>query len=205
MTISLRGRRLGDPHDFGVRLEAFDPRTLELAPAQSFAARSPSFHRTLVFKHAADQQRRKRPRGRHRGRFMTWIEKLQRASAVQAERRADPWREKLNEALRGMEAMGTAALLDLLDVPKTTGSARRLATTMRSMGWVGLKSRRLMPGGYFDTTTRGWMRPLRENRYSSPLMNSTAGAAGINQDGGYHEISGRHVSREHGHARDHQR
>jgi hypothetical protein len=124
---------------------------------------------------------------------MSWMEKLQRASAKQGERRADPWRETLNEALRGVEAMGTAALLDLLDVPKTTGNARRLATTMRSIGFIPLKSRRLMPGGFRDTTIRGWMRPLRENRYSSPPTNPTAGAAGINQEGGYHEMSGRNV------------
>ena len=114
---------------------------------------------------------------------MSWMEKLQRANAGRFERRADPWRQTLENALRGVEAMGTAALLDLLDVPKTTGNARRLATTMRSLGWVGLKSRRLMPGGFRDTTIRGRMRPLRENRYLSPPMNSTAGAAGINQRG----------------------
>ena len=44
-----------------------------------------------------------------------------------------------------VECTSTVALLDLLGFPPTTGNARRLALTMRSMGWVGLKSRRLVP------------------------------------------------------------
>jgi hypothetical protein len=60
-----------------------------------------------------------------------------------------------------VEAISSVALLDLLDVPKTTGNARRLATNMRALGFVPLKSRRLAPGGFRDTTIRGWMRALR--------------------------------------------
>jgi hypothetical protein len=59
--------------------------------------------------------------------------------------------------------MSTVALLDLLDVPQTTGNARRLAQTMRSLGFIPLKSRRLMPGGFRDNTIRGWARPIRES------------------------------------------
>ena len=65
------------------------------------------------------------------------------------------------------------SLVSLLGVPATTGNARRLAHTMRSLGFVGIKSRRLMPGGFRDTTIRGWARPFRERRCS----NSTTGAA----------------------------
>jgi hypothetical protein len=54
------------------------------------------------------------------------------------------------------------ALPDLLDLPATTGKVRRLAKTMRAMGFVPLKSRRLMPGGFRETTIRGWARPIRE-------------------------------------------
>jgi hypothetical protein len=94
---------------------------------------------------------------------MSWIEKLYQARAEISERRSDPWRGVLARALPGnVSAISTVALLDLLDVPPTTGNARRLAQTMRSMGWVGLKSRRLMPGGFRDTTIRGWARPCRE-------------------------------------------
>ena len=63
--------------------------------------------------------------------------------------------------VRGMEAISTFALLDLLGLPKTTANGRRIAQTMRSLGFVPIKSRRLMPGGYRDTVTRGWARPVR--------------------------------------------
>ena len=35
---------------------------------------------------------------------------------------------------------------------------------MRFLGFIPIKSRRLMPGGYRDTVTRGWARPFRELR-----------------------------------------
>ena len=93
---------------------------------------------------------------------MSWLEKIARARAELAERSADPWRKKVEEAARGVEAISTAALLDLLWVPATTGTARRLAKIMRSMNFIPIKSRRLMPGGFRDTVTRGWARPVRE-------------------------------------------
>jgi hypothetical protein len=94
---------------------------------------------------------------------MSWLEKLAQAQAEQAERSADPFRQKIEAAVRGNEAISTAALLDLLGVPKTTGNARRIAQTMRSLGFIPIKSRRLNPGGFRDTVTRGWARPVRES------------------------------------------
>ena len=83
--------------------------------------------------------------------------------AQQTEQRSDPWKRVLERALpANVTSISSAALLDLLDVPHTTGNARRLAQTMRAMGWVGLKSRKLTPGGFRDTTIRGWARPMRE-------------------------------------------
>lgn len=93
---------------------------------------------------------------------MGWIEELHRAKAEQAERSADPWRKGLEDAVRGKEAVSTSALLELLRVPKTTANARRIAKTMRSLGFIPIKSRRLMPGGFRDTVARGWARPVRE-------------------------------------------
>jgi hypothetical protein len=95
---------------------------------------------------------------------MSWIEKLHRAKAELAERSADPWQKKLEDAVRGKEAVSTAALLDLLRVPATTGTARRLAKIMRGLNFIPIKSRRLMPGGFRDTVTRGWARPVRGKR-----------------------------------------
>jgi hypothetical protein len=92
---------------------------------------------------------------------MSLLERLHQAQAELAERHADPWRKKLQGALSATETISTAALLDLLRVPATTGNARRLAAVMRELGFVALKSRRLMPGGFRDTVTRGWAKPFR--------------------------------------------
>ena len=100
---------------------------------------------------------------------MSWIEKLRRAKAEFAERDADPFRATVEAAVRGMEAVSTVALLDLIGLPKTTGNGRRIAPTMRTLGFVPIKSRRLMPGGWRDTVTRGWARPVREVKHRSGL------------------------------------
>jgi hypothetical protein len=98
------------------------------------------------------------------------VERMYQACAQQPEQRSDPWKRMLERALPpNVGSISTVALLDLLDVPHTTGNARRLAQTMRSMGWVGVKSRRLTPGGFRDTTIRGWARPVREKRSTSTL------------------------------------
>jgi len=96
---------------------------------------------------------------------MSWLQRLNQACAELSERGADPWRRVLERHLpTSVMTISSAALLELLDVPHTTGNARRLAQTMRSMGFIPLKSRRLMPGGFRDTTIRGWTRPLRESQ-----------------------------------------
>jgi hypothetical protein len=73
-------------------------------------------------------------------------------------------------------------LLDLLLAKATTGTARRLAAVMRSLHFIPIKSRRLMPGGRGgNTVTRGWARPIREIK-SSPTT-SNAGGASANRQG----------------------
>jgi hypothetical protein len=91
----------------------------------------------------------------------SFLERLKQARAELAQHDADPLREKVEAAVCGKESIGTAPLLDLLDMPKTTGNARRISGTMRSLGFVPVKSRRFLPGGYQDTVTRGWTRPIR--------------------------------------------
>jgi hypothetical protein len=94
---------------------------------------------------------------------MSLIGSLHRVTAEMVADQEDPWRHVLERALpASVMSMSTVALLALLDFPATTGNARRLARTMRSMGWVGIKSRRLAPGGWRTTECRGWARPLRE-------------------------------------------
>src|SRR5437762_2406042 len=59
----------------------------------------------------------------------------------------DPWCKKVEGAVRGKDAISSAALIDMLRLPATTGTARRLAAVMRSLNFIAIKSRRLMPGG----------------------------------------------------------
>ena len=95
---------------------------------------------------------------------MSFLDRLNRASAELEKRAADPFLERVEAAVHGKQAISSAALLDLLDLPKTTGNARRVGKTMRSMGFVPIKSRRLMPGGFRDTVARGWARPVRQEQ-----------------------------------------
>jgi hypothetical protein len=110
---------------------------------------------------------------------VSWLQQLHQAHVELAERSADPWRKKVEPAVRGAEAISSAALLDLLRVPATTGTARRLAKIMRSMGFIPIKSRRLMPGGFRDTVTRGWARPIREAGKPTPITFSTRNQGGL--------------------------
>jgi hypothetical protein len=107
---------------------------------------------------------------------MSLLNKLEQARAELDAQGQDPWSARLENALHGVEAISTAALLDLLRVSATTGTARRLAAVMRSLHFVPIKSRRLMPGGRAgNTVTRGWARPVREMK-SSPTTNNAGGA-----------------------------
>lgn len=114
---------------------------------------------------------------------MAWIEKLRRTQAELAECGANPWRRALERDLpANVTCISTVALADLLGLAPTTGNARRIAQTMRSMGFIPLKSRRFMPGGRGgNTVTRGWARPFRETR-SRCTMKLTSGT-GANHEG----------------------
>jgi len=103
---------------------------------------------------------------------MSLIGRLHRADAEMLADQEDPWRRVLEGALpANVLCISTVALLDLLNFRATTGNARRLARTMKSMGWVGIKSRRLAPGGWRNTECRGWARPFREPVPSAKLWN----------------------------------
>jgi len=120
---------------------------------------------------------------------MGWLKEVERARQADMQQWEDPWMETLESSLRGIQAISTVALLDLLGVRATTGTARQLAKTMRSMGFIPIKSRRLMPGGFRDTTIRGWARPLRETKQSYPHWKPISGAAVVKPQGGYNELS----------------
>ena len=104
--------------------------------------------------------------------MVSWYERLERASAELAKQTADPLRATVEATVRGMDEISTHALLDLIGLPNSTGNARRISKAMRDLGYVPIKSRRLMPGGYRDTVTRGWARPRRQPRNSLSDQNS---------------------------------
>jgi hypothetical protein len=96
---------------------------------------------------------------------MSFLGRLAEARAELDARHEDPWYKKVEAAVRGKDAISTAALLDLLRAPATTATARRLAAIMRGMHFIPIKSRRFMPGGRAgNTVTRGWARPIRQMR-----------------------------------------
>jgi hypothetical protein len=98
--------------------------------------------------------------------MLPFTAQIARERAKLEQRDADPLREKVAATVRGMDAVSTAALLDLIGLPATTGNGRRIAHSMRSLGFVPIKSRRFMPGGYRDTVTRGWARPVRKASFN---------------------------------------
>ena len=94
---------------------------------------------------------------------MSLLSKLHDARVQLDAHQEDPWRKKVEAEVRGKEAISTAALLDAVRAPASTGNARRLAAIMRDLQFIPIKSRRLMPGGRCgNTITRGWARPIRQ-------------------------------------------
>ncbi len=91
----------------------------------------------------------------------SWMERLKEARAEADAAQADPLRRKVEQVVRGMQAISTAALLDLMGLTNTSENGRRLSRTMQSLGFVPIKSRRFMPGGHCGNVTRGWARPFR--------------------------------------------
>jgi len=96
--------------------------------------------------------------------MVSFFERMEEVRRQLAQKRADPWRDMLKPILRNFETIGTRPVFDLLGVPSTTGNARRLARIMRDLGYVPIKSRRLLPGGHCDTTVRGWTLACRPRR-----------------------------------------
>jgi hypothetical protein len=92
---------------------------------------------------------------------MAFLDKVRQASQQLEMPPPDPWLKTLRKALEGVEVMSTAALLDIVDARRNTANGRRLAAVMRELKFIPIQSRRLMPGGFRDTVTRGWTRPVR--------------------------------------------
>ena len=71
--------------------------------------------------------------------MLSFTELLEQARAEMAQREVDPLREKVAATVRGMDAVSTAALLDLIGLPPTTGNGRRIAQSMRALGYIPIK------------------------------------------------------------------
>lgn len=91
----------------------------------------------------------------------SFVQRLAEARAEIARCEVDPLHEKVKSLMRNRESIGTAPLLELLDMRKTSSNARCVAKTMRTLGYVPITSRRFLPGGHAATVTRGWTRPVR--------------------------------------------
>jgi hypothetical protein len=104
---------------------------------------------------------------------MSWIERLNQARAELSEP-GDPFRRVLERALPAdATAVSTVALCDLIGIRPTTGNARRIAQTMRAMGFLPIKSRKVLPGGWRDSVGRGWARPVQTVGNSRPNTPTT--------------------------------
>jgi hypothetical protein len=97
----------------------------------------------------------------------SWCAKLERAIAERAKRDVDPLGGMVAEAVRGFDQLSTVSILSSIGLPPTTGNARRIAPVMRSLGFIGIKSRRLPPGGWNDTLCRGWARSRHRHQPDS--------------------------------------
>jgi hypothetical protein len=93
----------------------------------------------------------------------------------------NPWDGAIKRALPGkVQAISTNTICDLLDVPPTTANAREIAKSMRALGFVPIKSRRLVRGGFRNTTIRGWARPERTaSAIIRPVPQAPTGASDI--------------------------
>jgi hypothetical protein len=111
---------------------------------------------------------------------MSLLGQLAQARAELEAHHEDPFLETVKAAVRDKDIISTAALLDLVRVPATTATARRLATVMRSLNFIPIKSRRLMPGGRAgNTVTRGWARPVRTMKSSPAICNANSNLQGM--------------------------
>jgi hypothetical protein len=105
--------------------------------------------------------------------MVSWMEQFQRARAERAQRPADPLGKTVAAAVGGFDHISTVAVLNSIGMRPTTANARRIAPTMRSLGFVPMKSRRFEPGGHFGTAARGWARPFRGKAQSAEINQFT--------------------------------
>jgi hypothetical protein len=122
--------------------------------------------------------------------MLSWRARLEQARAAGAARDADPIRGLIEDTVRGMEHISTNSLLTLIGLPVSTANARRVAPIMAALGFVPIKSRRLVPGGFRGTVTRGWGRPFHKPKIATAVINGRLLQRGISKGGGDERVPG---------------
>lgn len=95
---------------------------------------------------------------------MAFITLLHDRKAATTNTATDPWlipleRLKGRAGSDGIERISTQTVFDVLEVPmaQRSGLYRRLAVSMRYLGWSPIRARGLTPGGFKDMV-RGYAR-----------------------------------------------
>ncbi len=99
---------------------------------------------------------------------MSFLGKLQAEKEKLSAQRAEPWLVRLQRVRGqigddGIERISTQTLFDhleLLQQNREAGASRRLAKTMRDLGWTPVRMRDLTRGGYKEQV-RGYCRVPR--------------------------------------------
>lgn len=95
---------------------------------------------------------------------MAFVTYLQERKAETLAQTKDPWLivlERISGRIGndGVERISTQAVFDILEVPQRqrAGAYRRLARSMRALGWSPIRARGLTRGG-FEDIVRGYAR-----------------------------------------------
>jgi hypothetical protein len=116
---------------------------------------------------------------------MSFRAKLQQArlelELAKRDLHADPLLPLVRAAVSPFEVLSTTAILTMVGLRPTTGNARKVARSMRALGYVPTKNRRMPPGGWTDTLCRGWAKsPYRDDkRRTTPQHDVSAGQQGF--------------------------
>lgn len=101
------------------------------------------------------------------GHMPSFLERVAEESAKAKENCAKlPYHDQIERFVRNTETISTAAIQEHLGIGRNQQTAREIAPVMRALGYIPLKSRRFLPGGYKGTVTRGWTKPFKVTRES---------------------------------------
>lgn len=95
----------------------------------------------------------------------SWLERMQeeiKTQSTRAKGRTSLQRMLERELPPHLDMVSTVHLCDLLGVEPRSGNTRRIARAMRALGWLPVRNRRMLPGGWRGTEGRGWSRGVRQ-------------------------------------------